>query len=201
MMPEEISNLYIRIAFQYESALNQLVDKGLVDMDLADKSRQTFYNTLDEEKLRTAQKIRNHTEIIRRYMRGMICEDMVSLTEVARQYSKDSPGYIIQSWMRSRNTLEFLRQWENDMNGEFDDRAYEELIYQAHTTSLTVTPSLWIRRTHAVGMRVKQGKGGGVSAYPEIAADFHLWLDPAERLALLRLSQEIRSNGEAKSCN
>ncbi|MEH2935138.1 hypothetical protein [Acutalibacter sp. JLR.KK004] len=201
MMPEEISNLYIRIAFQYESALNQLVDKGLVDMDLADKSRQTFYNTLDEEKLRTAQKIRNHTEIIRRYMRGMICEGMVSLTEVARQYSKDSPGYIIQSWMRSRNTLEFLRQWENDMNGEFDDRACEELIYQAHTTSLTVTPSLWIRRTHAVGMRVKQGKGGGVSAYPEIAADFHLWLDPAERLALLRLSQEIRSNGEAKSCN
>ena len=31
-----------------------------------------------------------------------------------------------------------------------------------------------VRRTHAVGIRVKQGKGGGVSAYPEIAKDFHL---------------------------
>lgn len=126
MTTEEISNLYIRIAFQYESALEQLVDKGLVDKDFADKSKQTFHNALDEEKLRTDQKIRNHMEIIRRYMRGMICEDMVSLTEVARQYSKDSPGYIIQSWMRSRNTLEFLRQWENDMNEEFDDRACED---------------------------------------------------------------------------
>ena len=106
MTTEEISNLYIRIAFQYESALEQLVDKGPVDKDFADKSKQTFHNALDEEKLRTDQKIRNHMEIIRRYMRGMICEDMVSLTEVARQYSKDSPGYIIQSWMRSRNTLE-----------------------------------------------------------------------------------------------
>ncbi len=96
--------------------------------------------------------------------------------------------------MRSRNTLEFLRQWENDMNGEFDDRACEDLIHQAHTTSLTVTPSLWIRRTHAVGMRVKQGKGGGVRAYPEIAADFHLWLDPAERLALVRLVQVMKIN-------
>ena len=180
MMPEEISSLYISVAFQYESALNQLIDKGLVDKDLADKSRKTFYDSLDEEKLRTSQKIRNHTEIIHCYIRGMISEDMVSLTELARQYSKDSPGYVIQSWMRSRNTLEFLRQWENDMNEGFDDRACEELIHQAHTTSLTVTPSLWIRRTHVVGIHVKQGKGGGVSAYPEIAADFHLWLDPAK---------------------
>ena len=165
-----------------------------MDKDFADKSKQTFHNALDEEKLRTDQKIRNHMEIIRRYMRGMICEDMVSLTEVARQYSKDSPGYIIQSWMRSRNTLEFLRQWENDMNGEFDDKACEELIHQAHTTSLTVTPSLWIKRTCAVGMRVKQGKGGGVSAYSEIAADFRLWLDPAERLALVRMVRSLGKN-------
>lgn len=194
MTEEEISKLYIRIAFQYESALDQLVDKGLVDKNLTDKYKEIFYNSLDEEKLRTSQKIKSHTEIIRSYMRGMICGDMVSLTELARQYSKDSPGYIIQSWLRSRSTLEFLRQWENDMKKGFDDRACEELIYQAHTTSLTVTPSLWIRRTHAVGMRVKQGKGGGVSAYPEIAADFRLWLDPTERLVLVRQILKMKAN-------
>lgn len=186
MISEEIGELYIRIAFQYESALDQLVGKGLIDKDFADKHKKAFYDSLDEEKLRISQKIRSHKEIIRRYMRGMISGDMVSLTEIARQYTEDSPGYVIQSWMRSRNTLEFLRQWENDMNGEFDDRACGDLIHQAHTTSLTVTPSLWIRKTHAVGMRVKQGKGGGVRAYPEIAADFELWLNPKERLALVR---------------
>ena len=192
MTSEEIGELYIRIAFQYESALDQLVSKGLIDKNFADKHKRAFYDSLDEEKLRTAQKIRSQTEIMRRYVRGMISGNMVSLTEMARQYTEDSPGYVIQSWMRSRNTLEFLRQWENDMNGEFDDRACEDLIHQAHTSSLTVTPSLWIRRTHAVGMRVKQGKGGGVSAYPEIAADSHLWLDPAERLALVRQTQKIK---------
>ena len=62
----------------------------------------------------------------------------MSLTGLAKQYSEDSPGYAIQSWMHSRNTLEFLRQWENDMNAEFDDRACEELIHQGHTTSLTI---------------------------------------------------------------
>lgn len=196
MTEEEISKLYIDIAFQYESALDRLVDKGLVDKDFAGTYKKTFYSSLDKEKLRTSQKIRSHTEIIRRYIRGMICEDMVSLTELARQYTEDSPGYAIQSWMRSRNTLEFLRQWENDINEEFDDGACEMLIHQAHTTPLTITPSLWIRRTHAVGIYVKQGKGGGVSAYPEIAADFHLWLDPAERLALIRLVQNMKTDQE-----
>ena len=194
MTPEEMSDLYIRIAFHYESTVDRLLGKGLLDKDFVDSHRKTFYDSLDEEKLRPSQKIRSHTEIMRRYMRSMTCGDMVSLTEVAKQYTEDSPGYVIQGWMRNRNTLEFLRQWENDMNGEFDDRACEDLIHQAHTTSLTVTPSLWIRRTHAVGMRVKQGKGGGVSAYPEIAADFHLWLDPAERLALVRLVQVMKIN-------
>lgn len=192
MTEEKIRKLYIRIAFQYESALDQLIDKGIVDTGFADKHKETFYSTLDEEKLRTSKKIKSYTEVIRSYMRGMICENMVSLTELARQYSHDSPGYVIQSWMRSRNTLEFLRQWENDMNEEFDDRACEELIHQAHTTSLTVTPSLWIRRTHAVGIRVKQGKGGGVSGYPEIATDFRLWLNPAERLATVRMVQSMK---------
>lgn len=194
MTLEEISDLYIRIAFHYESTIDRLLGKGLLDKDFVDNHRKTFYDSLDEEKLRASQKIRSQTEIMQRYVRAMICGDMISLTKIAKQYTEESPGYVIQSWMRSRNTLEFLRQWENDMNGGFDDSACEELIHEAHTTSLTVTPSLWIRRTHAVGMYVKQGKGGGVSAYPEIAADFHLWLDPVERLALVRLAQEVKSD-------
>ena len=174
--------------------IDRLAGKGLLDKNVVDSHRKTVYDSLDEEKLRTSQKIRSQTEIMQRYVRAMVCGDMVSLTKIAKQYTDDSPGYVIQSWMRSRNTLEFLRQWENDMNGGFDDRACEELIHEAHTTSLTVTPSLWIRRTHAVGMCVKQGKGGGVRAYPEIAADFRLWLDPAERLTLLRVVREISAD-------
>lgn len=186
MTEEEISELYTRLAFQYESSIDSLLARQIIDIDIAATSREKFYNSLNEEKLRTSKKIRDYRETMRLYMMLMTCKDMVSLTELAKQYSEEPPGYVIQSWMRSRNALEFLRQWENDMNEEFDDRACEELIHQGHTTSLTITPSLWIRRTHAIGMHIKQGKGGGVSAYPEIAADFHLWLDPEVRLAIVR---------------
>ena len=186
MTEEEIGELYTRLAFQYESSIEVLLAKGLIDTDLAAATKKKFYDSLNEERLRASKNIGNYRETVSLYMRVLTCKDMVSLTELAKQYSEESPGYMIQSWMRSRNTVEFLRQWENDMNAEFDDRACEELIHQGHTTSLTITPSLWIRRTHAVGVRVKQGKGGGVSAYPEIAADFHLWLDPKARLAVVR---------------
>lgn len=87
---------------------------------------------------------------MQRYVRAMVCGNMVSLTKIAKPYTDDSPGYVIQSWMRSRNTLEFLRQWENDMNRGFDDRACEDLIHEAHTTSLTVTPTLRIGITNVV---------------------------------------------------
>ena len=197
MTPEEMSDLYIRVAFHYESTVDRLLGKGLLNKDFAEYHRKTFYDSLNEEKLRTFQKIGSQIEIMQRYVRAMVCGAMVSLTKIAKQYTEDSPGYVIQSWMRSRNTLEFLRQWENDMNGVFDDRACEELIHEAHTTSLTVTPSLWIRRTHAVGIYVKQGKGGGVSAYPEIAADFRLWMDPMERLALVRMVREMNTKDKA----
>ena len=189
MNKNELHERYIRLAFQYESAIDALLTRGLVDAEAASAAKEKFYDTLNEERLRATQKIRDYHETISLYMRMLAHDGMVSLTELARQYSEESPGYVIQSWMRSRNTLEFLRQWENDMNEGFDDSACAELIHQGHTTSLTITPSLWIRKTHAVGIHVKQGKGGGVSAYTENAADFHLWLDPKERLAILGLVQ------------
>lgn len=102
---------------------------------------------------------------------------------------REEKGDIVRS-MPSKAGCAVETHWSFSANGkmneEVDDGACQELIHQGHTISLTTTPSLWIRRTHAVGMYVKQGKGGGVSACPEIAADFHLWLDPKKRLAIVR---------------
>ena len=57
MTEEEISNLYIRIAFQYESAISQLLDKKIIDQDLVDRHRPAFYDSLDEEKLEQLKRL------------------------------------------------------------------------------------------------------------------------------------------------
>ena len=133
MTKEEISELYTRLAFQCESAIDALLAKGLIDTDLATSTKEKFYDPLNAERLRTSKKIRDYHEKASLYLRQLACKNMVSLTELASQYSEESPGYVIQSWIRSRNTLEFLRQWENDINEEFDDGACGELIHQEYT--------------------------------------------------------------------
>lgn len=83
MTEKEIGELYIRLAFQYESAIDALLAKRLKDTDLATAAKEKFYDSLNEEKLWTSPKIRDYHETIRLYIRQMAYSDMVSLTELA----------------------------------------------------------------------------------------------------------------------
>lgn len=69
MVEKEISELYIRLAFQYEFTIDILLAKRLIDTELATAAKEKFYDSLDEEKIRTFPKIRDYYEIIRLYMR------------------------------------------------------------------------------------------------------------------------------------
>ena len=42
-----------------------------------------------------------------------------SLTNIARRHNDEAPGYMVQSWLQSRNTLEFLKIWEQENNPDF----------------------------------------------------------------------------------
>ena len=64
MTPEEMNDLYIRIAFHYESTIDRLAGKGLLDKDFVDNHKKAFYDSLNEEKLQAFQRIRNQTEIM-----------------------------------------------------------------------------------------------------------------------------------------
>ena len=43
-------------------------------------------------------------------------DDYISLTDIAKIKDSDNPRYIIQNWMRNRNTIEYLGVWENLYN-------------------------------------------------------------------------------------
>lgn len=118
--------------------------------------------------------------------------EYVSLTELARAHSKDAPGYVIQSWLRSGNTLAFLNLWEKENNSDYYEDAYIELVEKKKAASFTLTPKSWISRTKAIGLMSKQGKSGGTFAHPIIACEFASWLTPEFKLLLLKLSLGMR---------
>ena len=47
-------------------------------------------------------------------------DDFISLTDIAKIKDSDNPRYIIQNWLRNRNTIEFLGVWEELHNSEFN---------------------------------------------------------------------------------
>jgi len=115
-------------------------------------------------------------------------ESYISLTEIARAHSEDAPGYVIQSWLRSGNTLAFLNLWEKENNPDYCEERYFELLEKKKAASFTLTPKLWIERTKAIGIVSKQGKAGGTFAHPMIACEFASWVAPEFKMLLLKLS-------------
>ncbi|MBS5047970.1 MAG: KilA-N domain-containing protein [Firmicutes bacterium] len=101
-------------------------------------------------------------------------DDYVSLTDIARKYDAANPSYLIQSWLRSRNTVEFLATWERKHNSNFNEDAFQRIAVDAKTPQFTLTPKKWIDLTNAIGIISKQGKSGGTMAHPFIVCDFEM---------------------------
>lgn len=51
MTEKEVGELYTRLAFQYESSIDSLLARQIIDADLAAISREKSYDLLNEEKL------------------------------------------------------------------------------------------------------------------------------------------------------
>lgn len=62
-------------------------------------------------------------------------ESYISLTELVRVHSDDAPGYVIQNWMRSGNTLAFLNLWEKENNPDYCEDGYKELLEKKKVAS------------------------------------------------------------------
>lgn len=115
-------------------------------------------------------------------------ESYISLTDIARAHSDNAPGYVIQSWLRSGNTLAFLNLWEKEYNLDYLEDGYKELLEKKKAASFTLTPKLWISQTNAISIVSKQGKSGGTLAHPIIACEFASWLTAEFKMLLLKLS-------------
>lgn len=122
-------------------------------------------------------------------------EKYISLTDMAKRFGDDT---LIYSWMRNRNTLEFIGIWEELYNPGFNSNGFVTFKSQAGLNSFNLTPRKWIQATNAVGIVSKSGRyGGGTYAHRDIAFEFASWLSPAFKLYLIKEFQRLK---EAETC-
>lgn len=121
--------------------------------------------------------------------------DYISLTDIARYKDRERTNYIIQNWMRNRNTIEFLGLWEKLNNPNFNSIEFDAFKNQAGLNSFSLTPQRWVDKTMAIGLVSKAGRyGGGVSAHRDIAFEFATWISTEFKLYLIKEFQRLKDD-------
>src|SRR3972149_8370991 len=124
-------------------------------------------------------------------------EDYISLTDIARYRDAERTDYIIQNWMRNRNTIEFLGIWESLNNPGFKPIEFDGFKKQAGLNSFTLTAKQWVEKAGAIGLVSKQGRYGGTYAHKDIAFEFASWISVEFKLYLIKEFQRLK-DGERK---
>ena len=118
--------------------------------------------------------------------------DYISLTDMVKGFGDDT---MIYSWMRNRNTLEFIGIWEEMNNPDFKGYEFVTFKTQAGLNSFNLTPRKWIDATNAIGIISKAGRyGGGTFAHRDIAFEFGSWLSPEFKLYLIKEFQRLKED-------
>jgi hypothetical protein len=118
--------------------------------------------------------------------------DYISLTDMVKGFGDDTTIY---SWMRNRNTLEFIGIWEEMNNPDFKGNEFVTFKSQAGLNSFNLTPRKWIDATNAIGIISKAGRyGGGTFAHKDIAFEFGSWLSPEFKLYLIKEFQRLKTD-------
>ena len=119
-------------------------------------------------------------------------DDFICLTDMAKKFGGDD---LIYSWMRNRNTLEFLGIWEQIHNPEFKGSEFDTFKKEAGLNSFRLTPKKWVDTTNAIGIQSRAGRyGGGTYAHKDLAFEFGSWLSPEFKLYLIKEFQRLKDD-------
>ena len=134
---------------------------------------------------------------------GIYTEDFqneyISLTDIAKFRNADDPRYVVQNWMRNRDTVEFLGLWEELHNPSFNRVQFDAFKNDAGANRFVMTPSKWIEGTGAIGIVSKSGRyGGGTYAHSDIALEFASWISAEFKLYIMKDYQRLKSDENSR---
>ena len=121
-------------------------------------------------------------------------DDYISITDIARHRDSERSDYIIQNWLRNRNTIEFLGVWEQLHNPGFNSIEFDGIKSEAGLNSFALTAKRWKESTNAIGLVSKTGRYGGTYAHKDIAFEFGSWISPTFKLYLIKEFQRLKES-------
>ena len=124
--------------------------------------------------------------------------EFISLTDIAKYRNEDDPRFVIQNWMRNRNTIEFLGVWEEIHNPNFNRVQFEAVRNEAGLNRFVMTPTKWITQMNAIGIVSKAGRYGGSYAHSDIAMSFATWISPEFQLYIMKDYRRLKADENSR---
>jgi hypothetical protein len=125
-------------------------------------------------------------------------EEYICITDIAKYKDEKRTDYIIQNWLRNRNTIEFLGIWEHLNNPNFNPIEFDGFRKRAGLNSFILTAKQWIEKTNAIGIISKSGRYGGTYAHKDIAFEFASWVSVEFKLYLIKEFQRLKEEEKRK---
>jgi hypothetical protein len=124
--------------------------------------------------------------------------DFISLTDIAKYRNEKEPFAIINNWLRSRATIEFLGLWEKLSNPDFKPLEFERFKNESGSNYFTLSPQRWIETTNAIGIISRSGRYGGTFAHKDIAFEFATWISSEFKLYLIVEFQRLKDDENSR---
>jgi len=109
--------------------------------------------------------------------------DYISLTEMVSGLEDGSK--LIERWINSKNTVDFLGVWEEFYNPSFNSPEFRGIRENVGSGSYFLSIKKWIEKTNAIGIEAKTGRYGGTWAQVDIAFEFGTYISPTFKLLLI----------------
>ena len=134
---------------------------------------------------------------------GIYTEDFknefISLTDIAKYRNTSDPRYVIQNWMRNRDTIEFLGLWEELHNPVFNRVQFDAVKSEAGSNRFVMTPTKWIEEMGSIGIVSRPGRyGGGTYAHSDIAMSFATWVSPEFQLYIVKDYRRLKQDENSR---
>jgi hypothetical protein len=117
-------------------------------------------------------------------------KDYICITDIAQNFEVGIAA--IESWMRNRNTIEFLGTWEQLYNPHFNSVEFDGIRMNVGLNTFKISVKKWTEATNAIGLYAKTGRYGGTYAHKDIAIQFCYWLSPTFQLYLIKEFQRLK---------
>ena len=117
--------------------------------------------------------------------------DFISLTDIARFKDKTRSDYVIQNWLRNRETIEFLVFGKKINNPDFKSIEFDGFRLKAGLNSFSLHHTVdWDNEGN--WLNFPKGRNGGTFAHKDIAFEFASWISAEFKLFLIKEFQRLK---------